>query len=32
MHEGEMAGEMSRTDASEERVVAYASGGKAWHS
>jgi ABC-type sugar transport system ATPase subunit len=27
MREGELVGEMSRTEATEERVVAYASGG-----
>jgi ABC-type sugar transport system ATPase subunit len=32
MHEGEIAGEMARADATEERVVAYASGGHAWHN
>jgi ABC-type sugar transport system ATPase subunit len=30
LHEGAMVGEMSRAEASEERVVAYASGGRAW--
>jgi ABC-type sugar transport system ATPase subunit len=30
MHAGEIAGEMTRAEANEERVVACASGGKAW--
>jgi ribose transport system ATP-binding protein len=30
MHEGDMVGEMSRAEASEERVVACASGGDPW--
>jgi ABC-type sugar transport system ATPase subunit len=30
MHEGELVGEMTRAEASEERVVSYASGSKSW--
>jgi ABC-type multidrug transport system ATPase subunit len=30
MHEGDMVGEMSRAEASEERVVAYAPAHRAW--
>ena len=32
MHEGDMAGELTRAEASEERVVSYASGGTSWQS
>ncbi len=32
MHEGRIAAEMTRSEASEERVVAYASGGNAWQN
>jgi ABC-type sugar transport system ATPase subunit len=32
MREGELVGGMERAEASEERVVAYASGGSAWTS
>jgi len=30
MREGTIAGQLARADATEERVIAYASGGKAW--
>jgi ribose transport system ATP-binding protein len=32
MHEGDMAGELSRAEANEERVVSYASGGSSWQN
>ena len=32
MHEGDLAGELTRAEANEERVVTYASGGTSWQS
>jgi ABC-type sugar transport system ATPase subunit len=32
MHEGDLAGELTRAEANEERVVSYASGGTSWQS
>jgi hypothetical protein len=32
MHEGKLAGELTRDEATEERVVSYASGATAWQS